>query len=177
MLQTLTVPEPCVALHCSVSTWSSAPYTELPPALLDGKTHHWCQLWKSFRFLANRSCKTNKHFAKWGVTTTGPFQHSSYCSLEKDMLSLTLAASHSCQNLCISWDPFGDETEYYWEGSLNYTMILKEINYFKAFKEGWREGKSGSLQSFGEIWGIWLKDLDSLQYRCLLGCSMECWQH
>lgn len=50
----------------------------------------------------------------------------------------------------------------------------RQINYFKALKKGWREGKSGSLQSFGEIWGIWLKDLDSLQYRCLLGCSMEC---
>lgn len=46
--------------------------------LLDGKIHHWCQLWKSFRFLANRSCKTNKPCAKWCLATTGPFQHGPF---------------------------------------------------------------------------------------------------
>lgn len=50
-----------------------------------------------------------------------------------------------------------------------------QINYFMVFKEGWRDVKSGSLQSFGEIWGIWLKGLDFPQDSGLLGCSMEWW--
>lgn len=104
---------PCYKLWLSLSpvwpctaVWArgQVPLTQkllLPPNLLDGKTHHWCQLWKSFRLLANRSCKTNKLFAKWCVATTGPRQHSNYCSLEKEMLFLPLAASQLSKSLLL----------------------------------------------------------------------------
>lgn len=80
MLQTLTVPEPYVALHRSVSIWPSAPHTEITstPNSSRWEDFHWCQLWKSFRFLANRSCKINEPCAKWCFATTGPFQHRSF---------------------------------------------------------------------------------------------------
>lgn len=90
----------------------------------------------------------------------------------KSLESPPLSASHSCQNLCVSWDPSGYKTEYFWEALLIILWFWRQINYFTVFKEGWRDVKSGSLQSFGELWGIWLKDLDVLQDRGLLGCSM-----
>lgn len=39
--------------------------------------------------------------------------------------SQALSTSHSCQNLCVSWDPSVYKAEYCWEGSPNYVMILK----------------------------------------------------
>lgn len=141
-----------------------------PPTLLDGKTHHWFQLWKGFRLLANRGCKTNEPCAKWSVATTGPFQHvflAYYCSLEGDMLSPPLSMSHNCQGLSLSRDPSRYKTEYYWEGSPNLVTILKaslSLQGFPKIKKGEEKngGKgnqavSNALGKYGGSgWKIWL---------------------
>lgn len=92
---------PCTAVwaHSQVHLTQKLP---LRPTLLDRKTHHWCQLWKSFRFLANRSCKTNKPCAKWCVATTGPFHLSSLLqrSGDRHALSTSLCITQLSKSLC-----------------------------------------------------------------------------
>lgn len=114
MLQTLTAPEPCV-LCTAVWAQGQVHLTQkllLPPALLDGKTHYWCQVWKSFQeVLGKQKLQHQQTLCQvmgchhWAIPTWIFLAY--YCSLEENMLSPLLSALHSCQNLCDSWDPSG----------------------------------------------------------------------
>lgn len=129
----LTVPEPCVALYCSMSTWPRAPYrhteiTSTPNTSRWGDSSLMPTL-EDLQVLGKQKLQDQQTLCQvmcchhWSIPTWIFLAY--YCSLEKDMLSPPLSASHSCQNLCVSWDPSGYKTEYCWEGSPNYVMVLK----------------------------------------------------
>lgn len=135
----LTVPQPCTPRISEPACGQNPPGTQkspLPAALPDGKTHHWFQLWQSFRLWANRGYKTNKPCAEWSVATTGWFQHGS-SSAATAVWGKTCSPhhplSHSCQGPSLSWDPSKYKTECYREHSPNFVMILKANEFLQGF--------------------------------------------
>lgn len=85
MLQTLTVPEPCVALHCSVSVWP--PDTEITSRWEDSSLMSTLE---EFQVLGKQKLQDQQTLCQvmschhWSIPTWTFLAY--YCSLEKDML-------------------------------------------------------------------------------------------
>lgn len=156
MLQTLTVPEPCVALHCSVNIWPSAPYTEIT------STHNssrWedsslMSTLEELQALGKQKLQDQQTFCQvmcchhWSIPTFQLLQ-----SGERHALST------SCCITAIKISAFpgillGMKLSIFERALLILLWFWRQINYFKIFKERWRERKSlvkygGSGWKFG----------------------------
>lgn len=158
MLQTLTVPQPSVALHCSVSTWPSAPYTEITsiPNSSRWEDSSLMSTLEELQALGKQKLQDQQTFCQvmcchhWSTPTFQLLQ-----SGERHALST------SCCITAVKISAFpgillGMKLNIFERALRVILWFWRQINYFKIFKERWRERKSSSLQSFGEIWGIWL---------------------